>query len=303
MERPTRPILVVCPDFDEHSGGAIALHMLVHKLREQGVEAFAIPIPPKTYPKSMPIWLRWVKKLNQKRRKRRHRFLTHPTMNVPVGNASMAKTAIVVYPETIRGNPFGAPRVVRWLLHKPDFFGVPFEVSKDDLVFFYQDAFREGLSEIDDDNLLMVRWLRTDIYSNTGGTRSGSCRMKRKGSLVGMNAVPDIDESIPLDGLSHEQIADSFNKTDIFFCHDAYTIYLYYAALCGCVPVVVPENGTNGYDWRKNYALKWGVAYGCEEIEWAKKTRERLLQSVSEQQKSELIYLNRFLQKLYRRFG
>lgn len=297
---PTRPIVVACPKFRETSGGAIVLHMLVHRLRELGAEAYALPVEGK-YPKTLPTWLRLVKSLNKQRR--RGRFKTHPSMDVPLATPEIAAQAIAVYPEIVSGNPFGSPHVVRWLLHKPGYFKSGVDLSGSDLIFFYQEAFAEGVPWIDPDNLLRVRWIRDDVYFDRGLPRSGSCRMKRKGSLKGTNAVPEPDTAIPLDGRSHEEIADVFNRTEVFFCHDPYTMYVYYAALCGCVPVVLPEPELDRDTWRSAFELKFGVAYGEDEIGWARETRDRLISDMKHAQEDELGNVGEFLEKIRSKFG
>ena len=300
LKLPSNPIVVACPSFDETSGGAIVLHMLVHRLRELGAEAYAFPWT-KTYPASMPSWLRLAKTLNRRRKKKP--FQTHPSMNVPIAPPEITREAIAVYPEIVTGNPLGAQKVVRWLLHKPGFFGKGDDLSSGDLIFFYQEAFANGLADIDRENLLRVRWIRSDVYFDKGHTRSGSCRMKRKGSLKGTNAVPSPDLAIPLDGLTHVEIAKIFNETEVFYCHDPYTMYFYYAALCGCVPVVLPEENLTRDAWRSSYALKSGVAYGEDELNWAKQTRNELLASVERQQFEETLSVAQFLRKLREGFG
>lgn len=299
-EFPSRPIVVACPSFNETSGGTIVLHTLVQRLRELGADAYAMPWT-KSYSAALPKWLRTAKRLNQWRKKRP--FLTHPSMNIPIASPDIAREAIAVYPEIATGNPFGSPHVVRWLLHKPGYFGKDASLEEADLIFFYQHAFKENVPNIDPDNLLRVRWLRTDVYFDKGLARSGSCRMKRKGSLKGPNAVPSPDSSFALDGLSHEEIAKVFNETEVFYCHDAYTLYLGYAALCGCIPVVVPEQGVSSEAWRSKYAFKSGIAYGEEELEWAKATRNQLLDTIANQQLEESRNVVQFVEKLYDKFG
>jgi hypothetical protein len=274
--------------------------MLVHRLRELGAEAYAFPMEG-IYPNTMPRWLRMVKSLN--RRRRRGSFKTHPSMDVPLAKYEIASESIAVYPEIVSGNLFGSPHVVRWLLHKPGFFNSEIDLSDSDLIFFFQEAFAEGIPGVDPDNLLRVRWIRDDVYFDRGLPREGSCRMKRKGSLKGTNAVPEPDAAIPLDGLSHEEIAGIFNRTEIFYCHDPYTMYVYYAALCGCVPVVLPEPGLKRDAWRSAFELKSGVAYGEDEIDWARETRDRLIAEMKRAQKDELRNVGKFLEKLCSEFG
>jgi hypothetical protein len=231
-------------------------------------------------------------------------LLTHPSMDVPVAPARLLRKAVAVYPEIVSGNPLGAPHVVRWLLNRPGFFGHPVDFGPNELMFFYQEAFRADLPGIDPDNLLRVRWLRTDIYTDRGlPGRQGACRMIRKGARTGLAAVPENDPAIRLDGKSHSQIADIFNRTDVFYCHDPYTMYCYYAALCGCVPVVLPQPGLNANDWRAAFEMKRGVAYGEEEVNWAAATRADLLADMQAAIATEDSNVLAFAQKVRAAFG
>ena len=298
---PTRPIVVNCGTFDENTGGTIVLHTLVDRLRKLGVEAYAVPLI-RQYRPSIPGWQRWIRTQNQKRKARL--FKSHPSMDVPVAPAGLARSAIAIYPEVISGNPLGAPVQVHWLLNRPGFFGKPLDLAESDAVFFYQAAFCEGTEGVPSDNLLRVRWLRHDVYENKNlPGRSGACRMLRKGSLQGSNAVPEDDTAIPLDGKSHEELAEIFNRTEIFYCHDPYTMYCYYAALCGCVPVIIPEPGLTSREWRETFELKQGVAYGLYELQWARDTREGLLSDMQVAQTQETEMVQDLLKKLKAAFG
>lgn len=192
---PSHPIVVHCPSFEENSGGAIVLHYLVDRLRAYGVEAYAWPLVKhnnhdadiKQYGADIPGWWRKLRILNQKRRRIRkekraeYNFVTHPSMNVPVASESILRRSIAVYPEIVSGNPLGAPYIVRWLLHRPDFFGAGLDLDLNEIVFYYQKAFKEGVPWVDPDNMLCIRWIRDDVYYDRKlGGRSGSCRMIRK---------------------------------------------------------------------------------------------------------------------------
>lgn len=297
---PERPIIVYCPPFDENSGGAIVLHCLVDQMRSLGVDAYAASASKYTG-RDIPNWLKAVKEWNHRRR--RGEFKTHPSMNVPLAKAGLHHKAIVVYPETVVGNPLEARWVVRWLLNSPGAFGIDPEISPEEEVFYYQKAFVGGVDGVSQSNLLQVRWLREDIYSDRGLTRKGTCRMIRKGNPAGANAIPQVDQSILLDGKSHSEIAEIFNTTEVFYCHDPYTMYAYYAALCGCIPVVIPQIGLSRETWRAGFELKYGVAYGVEEMEWAKETRGQLIADMAEAKKAETQNIKQFLATLKTRFG
>jgi hypothetical protein len=110
------------------------------------------------------------------------------------------------------------------------------------------------------------------------------------------------DDSILLDGKSHEEIAHIFNTTEIFYCHDPYTAYLYFAVRCGCVPVVIPQPDLNSTDWRAGIDLKYGVAYGIEEFDWARETSNQLLEDMKKMRSMHQASLLRFVEIVMERF-
>jgi hypothetical protein len=66
-------------------------------------------------------------------------------------------------------------------------------------------------------------------------------------------------------------------------CYDSLTFLYIISALCGCIPVIYKVDGLNKRDWinttalseyckyKNNYNL-YGIAYGFEDIEFAKNT-------------------------------
>lgn len=305
------PIVVYAPSFSEDCGGTIVLHRLVDRLRALGVDAYAYPMPGRPAPYPPDAWRRprysyWIFNHNRGlRRCAEANFATHPSMDVPVAGRRELRGAVAVYPEVARGNPLGARGVVRWLLHRPGFHGLAdvSDYGSDELVFFFQSAFLVPELCADPDNLLRVHWLRHDVYVDRGlHDREGACRMFRKG-------VPEdergayADGSVVLDGMSHAQIAEIFNRARVFYCHDPYTTYLYYAARCGCIPVVVPPAGLTKADWKPTEEGRWGVAFGPDEEDWAVKTRPLLLERVARDQNAEIDMLRRFMRKVAEKFG
>jgi hypothetical protein len=302
-----KPIVVNAPSFDETGGGSIALHYLVDRLRNIGLDAYVYPI---LFLDEYPKWpgLRPAARLmiflrNLRRRMMlTMRFRTHPSMDTPIASKKMLRNSVAVYPEIVSGNPLRAKYVVRWLLHRPGFLKKNVIFGSDEFTFFFQDAFREGHEWVDPDNLLRVRWVRDDIYFNRGfPERSGACRLIRKGKLSG-SLAPAEDDAIIIDDMSHEEKAEIFNRCKFLYCHDPYTMYCLYAALCGCIPVVIPQPDLSKEDWRSTYPFKHGIAYGIEEAQWAADTRNELLEELAAQQSLEDEMLRNFASKLEAKF-
>ena len=74
-----------------------------------------------------------------------------------------------------------------------------------------------------------------------------------------------------------------FNRCEYFVSYDPCTFLSIIAAFCGCISIVYPVEGLSKEEWLSTIAVKkymqekqinvlYGVAYGLEEIEWAKST-------------------------------
>jgi hypothetical protein len=229
---------------------------------------------------------------------------THRAMPVPTMPDLRGRRVIAIYPETVDGNPLGADHVVRWLLYHPGIIAPNARFTENELVFFFQEAFLPEGHSIPKDNFLQLHWIRDDIYRDLGiGNRHGTCRMVRKGQATFDPSMSAGDRFDLLDSRTHEEIAEVFNQCEFFVSHDIYTMYLYYAALCGCVPIAVPQPGLDGAAWRSTFELRYGVAYGETEVDWARATRDQLIAEMAAAQTRERDLLLSFLQKLRAQFA
>jgi hypothetical protein len=303
LKAPNHPIVVNAPGFDETSGGSIVLHYLVDRIRSLGHDAYIFPFVDSRRYSLRDYYLipgpavRWLKNW-----RRRRRFVTNRDFDTPLAPRSLLKESIVVYPEIIAGNPLNARRVVRWLLHKPGFFTGEAVFGKADIFFYFLAALQDPSLQIDPANALRLRWVRDDIYRDIGlPGREGACRLIRKGRISGNDTAPD-DGSILIDELSHHEKAELFNRTRFLYSHDPYTMYCFYAALCGCIPIVVPQPGMSREDWQPDEADRYGVAYGEEDIDWAIATRPLLIENYYREKRDEDDMVRNFLRILAERF-
>lgn len=304
------PIVVWTPDFHENGGGIIVLHALAHRLKVLGQEVYLTKEtgevrPPEITRGGIDRLVSSVRMANRRRLSLRRGIILpkhaggvtcHVSMPLPSMPDMEGRPFIAVYPEIVDGNPLNAAFVVRWLLHSPKFHNELANFTDNELVFFYQHAFREGTIGTPDDNLLQLRWIRDNVYKDRGLTgRHGICRMVRKGTNTFTPGM-DANDAFPLlDGKSHQEIADVFNRAEFFYCHDPHTLYLYYAALCGCTPVVIPQPGLDAQTWRDGFELQQGVAYGVEEIAWANATREGLFADMAAAKQKEDVMVRHFV--------
>lgn len=278
--------------FDDRSGGLIALHLLCQRLTEAGATALIWPLDrPKLQfwrnPRRYLGWLRY----HVERHERRFNigpFATKFATSRDIANA------IVVYPEIVAGNPLGGRRVVRWLLNKPGFFTGEANYGADDLFFYFMQAFDDPRWNRYPDNELCVTWTHPAYVDKSYAERAGTCHMVRKGAGRGLSAPVG---SIEIDGLSHDETAEMFDRSERFVCFDLYTRYTIYAALSGCLPIVVPQSGLSAEQWMPNIEDRYGVAYGEENISWALETRQLLRERLARQDARENGLLRHFIER------
>ena len=85
-----------------------------------------------------------------------------------------------------------------------------------------------------------------------------------------------------IDHFSERDIVRIFNETQYCYCYDTQTFYTTIAAVCGCIPIVVPEQGKTRTDYTMGDDTSYGVAYGDteDEIAYAIATRAQLIDKV-----------------------
>lgn len=227
------------------------------------------------------------------------RFPTGP-FSVPIATRKIVKDAIVIYPEVINGNPLRGKSIIRWFLHRPGHHTGKIKYGKNELYFFYQDAFNDSTVNSNPDNRLTVTYLHS-AYKNYGNAkRDTNCVLIRKGKDR-LNSV-NLRGNVIVDGMSHEQIAKEFNNSRFLQSLDQYSMYSIFAAICGCIPVIEPTPGLSKYEWFPREEDRYGLAYGWDDIDWAVGTRDLLLEKLSKERKSEDQMVINFVEKAKRFF-
>ncbi len=288
--------VIVAPGYDDDSGGIVVLHQLCDRLNRLGYEAVLWPIFKPVldweHPfRSIALFFRYARKTFK------YGYGVNPKLLTPIIQESDLEDAIVVYPEITVGNPLKAKKVVRWLLHKPGYNnGGKIDFGKDDLFFFYEKAFDDPKFNPHPDNLLHIVSQRKDTYTVTNlGERQGTCYLMRKGKNRPL--VHDTTNSIMLDGMSHQEMAKVFNQTSMCIIYDTYTMFSVYAVMCGCIPVIIPEEGVDIEEWQPVEENRYGMAYGFENIDYAVQTRPLLLEKLQRQEDESNEAVHSFVNK------
>jgi hypothetical protein len=282
-EASRRPFVIQVGHFNDEMGGVIALHRLCHLLNEGGYEAYVWPPKKPRHDPAHPV-RSTLQRLSYWLRGKDRRLRRAPGFITPIARERHVAEGIVVYPEIVDGNPLRAERVVRWLLHKPGFHTGRAVYGPHDKFFFFQNAFNDPAINPHPDNLLKTVFIRDDIYKQTNfGPRSGTCYILRKGK--DRPIVHPLENSVLVDDLSHRELAEVFNRVETCISYDTYTLYSAFAALCGCVSVVVPEEGKTKEEWYPDERDRYGQAWGFEDVEWARRTAPLLLPHLKAQER------------------
>ena len=208
---------------------------------------------------------------------------------------------IVIYPEVVSGNPLRAKNVVRWFLHDPGFHTKTVNYGSGELYFRFGSVtkiFTPPIgSKISDHNLTVLHF-PLELYNSEGWSenRSGTAYCIRKGK--GKPIVHDLSDSILIDDLSHEEVSKIFKRVKQFISYDTKTAYSYFAAVCGCESVVIPDLGMTEDEWIKDVNARAGQAFGFQNLEKANSTRQLVEPFLKEEESKSIYSVKMFLEKV-----
>lgn len=302
-----KKFLIFSSGYNEFSGGVIVLHKLCHLLNSLGYESYLYPLfqnyetnKNNFFEVSVKLWGHYV--INKLKR-----YRINSAFNTPIFKAKMPYSWdewVVVYPERVFGNPLGAKNIVRWFLHQPGFHSNKIYYGKGELYFdfsnFGKKFFFPGskLSK----NKLYVSHFPLEIYNLkqalVSNQRSGTAYSLRKGKHK--KIIHDLNNSILIDGKSHEEIADIFKKVGTFISYDAYTAYSVFAVLCGAKSIVVPDEGVSIDEWYPNIKDRAGIAYGFDdaELKRANETSGQVLENILKEERHAKNNVKKFVEEV-----
>jgi len=303
--------IIFSPSYSENNGGAVTLHHLCDLINKIGYECYLYPgfdnfeINILNYKYLLPKFLKNIIRQPFRRFKTSKRFNTPVMKNFP-GKFAIDEL-IVIYPEIVFGNPLGAKNVTRWLLHNPGFFSGNIYYGPNEIYFKYSNQYKNITylnSQTSINNLYIFTYLKNRYNElNWAPERRGVAYCVRKGEI---KSVPmSMEGAILIDGLKHAQISQIFKRSKYFISFDRHTAFSRFAALCGCISIVVPEEGIDEHVWEPDLEKRYGVSYGFEavKIEQALATVSELKrQLIKEENDSEKAVKN-FIKEVENFFG
>jgi hypothetical protein len=245
-ELALHPYYIVAPPYSRFSAGIKVLHLLCHALNRRGQQAYLLILP--DMPSGVDVM---------------GPDLLTPrlTQGIIDAHKEQGRTPVVVYPETIRGNPMNAPLVVRYLLNEPGLLGGDRTFAPDEIMVPYSEVLAQ--TEEQKSSVLFIPVSDTRIFRPPppGTLRQGSAyyAMKYKQRHVASFKLPEPDSIEITFAQSPEELAEIFRRVDKFYCYEATSTALD-AGLCGCpvismpnehlaAPIGAAEMGTAGHAW------------------------------------------------------
>ena len=265
--------------YNESIGGAVVLNKLCHILNELG------------YNSSLTTTLKLSGQTEY--------FLLNDNYNTKIATEIDLEKDIIIYPEIEPGNPFGGKNVIRWLLndyHLPEKDNTISTWKDNDLWLYYSDEFYDSLK---DKNILHIRETKLDIFKNYNLDRThNACFTYRKNHHL-RNSLPILHPSNSTEIphiISDEELINIFNRCKRFYSYDTETYLNELAALCGCESVVVPNPNA------KISKDRYGVAYGIENLDYAKSTVELLIKKLEDTDKNQYKETQIMFEKIFKYF-
>lgn len=296
-------VIIYTPGFDDKIGGVMALFGLGHALRKIGVN---VSIWQWNVEPRLSFWLRWrvgswiTQVMGGRSGHREGEMRTWPEKPLAIAAPWEISNAVVLYPEIIDGNPLKARRVARWFLNKPGLLTGNVDYGSNELYFFYDKIFDDSSINPFHDNLLTILTVMSLYRQTNFGLRQGSCYVLRKGKARAPDPVT-LDGPV-IDDLGHEEIAEIFNRCEYCVSYDPHTMFSFYAALCGCKSVVVPEVGVPKEHWDPEGKAAYGVAYGFEDLPNAERMKPMLATALAKMERQNLQFAEKFREQCQKFF-
>ena len=177
---------------------------------------------------------------------------------------------VVIYPEIITGNPLNCKNVVRWILLALG-IEMPIDHHKNwgetDLIYYWEP---EDFTL----NKLTCHYINP-IFFNNNYNRTKTCYIVKKGKMIHSNINYYHDKkSVNIENMNLAEISNIFNQSKYFYSYDPKTMYIIYALICGCIPIIYPLKDVSKEEYFKTTILykngiiyNKGIAYGNSEEE------------------------------------
>jgi hypothetical protein len=212
---------------------------------------------------------------------------------------------ITIYPEVISGNPFNAKNVVRYVLYYPGWHAGDKQYSNNELIITY---YNEYVKDTKYDNAFVLTVLnpKLNIMRNHNKKRNkiGLLVRKCKDFDYKMNLLNQYKHLLKLPVISIDDeinkctdirnLSKIYNTISLFISFDPHTYHSTMAALCGCTSVVIPSKEISSEEFYN--VTKYGVAYGFENIDFAKLTHSKMIDNLKQMEQNTFTQCDKFVE-------
>jgi hypothetical protein len=218
---------------------------------------------------------------------------------------------ITIYPEVISGNPFNAKNVVRYILYYPGWHAGDKEYSDDELIITYNNEYVKD-TKYDNSFVLTVLNPKLNIMMNHNKKRNkiGLLVRKCKDFEYKMNLLNQYKHLLkfPIISIDDEinkctdlrDLSKIYNTITLFISFDPHTYHSTMAALCGCTSVVIPSKEISSEEFYN--VQKYGVAYGFENIDFAKLTYSKMIDDLKQMEQNTFTQCANFVKLIQNHF-
>lgn len=272
----------------EYKGGSIVLHKLSYELAKRGHHVYVFNEP----------------------------FYKHENIEIiktiknPVGDGwknyfsweafafDLQKT-ISIFPQVTYGNNFNTIHNVRWILH--DYKEENWKTYSEHDVIFNYGTFKVP-TNTQQFTLTTFDYNFDKFYNMCNPSRKGYGHIIHKNTPewglefiknFGSTEIPHYNGSKNIDYLLQE-----FNKYEYILTFDHKSFYTTAAALCGAISIILnPDTNVTPLEYRLNNPIQMcGVAYGFDDLEWAKKTLHLTRNNLFELEKKDNKTIDNFIE-------
>ena len=300
--------IIYSPPYNANSGGYSALHYLsecLHKIEVNSVYITTNITNPRWHAQPLEIILNDKSNLTLEEKFLKFLIQIRTWFKIPTRVRTINRTVrraypnfvwkfldrentVVIYAENEPGNPLEARYIARWIMMNPKDDLADTKYSADEHLFLYNDFYT-----VSDRYKNQIKGVLTSIdmnyhlqtYKNFGFERKGGAYIIRKGINKPHDKHPKEFRKIDdiLMQLSDKEKAEYFNGIKTFISYDPATFISVQAALCGCEVIVIPdEEGEFSLENMKQSNRIHGVAYGLDDLAWARETMHLLKPSMEE---------------------
>ena len=247
-------IIIFSPNYSPDSGGIIVLHKLCDILINLGYDAGFYITENEEF----------------------HVNSSYKSQVYPIADIDTEKD-LIIYPEIIWGNPLNGKNIVRYIMNVGHIsLNRKATWGENDNWLYYSERFYDALKP---KHILTISDSKLDLYKDYKIEREiEDCFTYRKQHDNTHNIEKSHSENaieIPFN-CGDEFLITLFNSCKNFYCYDTESHLSVLASLCGCNSIIISQNETKEDIIDKQPPLKYGVAFGIDDIERSIQTRTLL---------------------------